>query len=105
MTRRPPRSTPFPYTPLFRSSDVLGSGREGEDRAEDRPDARSPADRECDADRERAEVARRLLPELPLPGAPEDPDPQRPDDVEAEDDDEGAADPADPSSIVEQGIA
>src|SRR2546426_343739 len=43
------------------ASDVLGSGREGEDRAEDRPDARSPADRECDADRERAEVARRLL--------------------------------------------
>src|SRR3712207_9548946 len=30
MIRRPPRSTLFPYTTLFRSADALGSAAEGE---------------------------------------------------------------------------
>src|SRR3712207_8853336 len=33
MIRRPPRSTLFPYTTLFRSAQVLGQGEIGEDAA------------------------------------------------------------------------
>src|SRR5881396_737671 len=86
-------------------SDVVGRRREGEDRAQDRPDARRPANRKRDADRERAEVACRLLPELPLLSAPEDPDSEHADDVQAEDDDEDPADPTDPVAVVEQELA
>src|SRR2546427_354835 len=85
--------------------DVVGRRREGEDRAQDRPDARRPANRKRDADRERAEVACRLLPELPLLSAPEDPDSEHADDVQAEDDDEDPADPTDPVAVVEQELA
>src|SRR5206468_11558246 len=33
LTRRPPRSTLFPYTTLFRSTDDPGNGPEGSDRS------------------------------------------------------------------------
>src|SRR2546422_3715553 len=36
MIRRPPRSTLFPYTTLFRSGDEPGGGRPGRSRAGDR---------------------------------------------------------------------
>src|SRR5256885_10293305 len=50
MIRRPPRSTLFPYTTLFRSRDLAprhaehvaeGDRREGDERAEDRDERRS----------------------------------------------------------------
>src|SRR2546430_10466262 len=63
MIRRPPRSTLFPYTTLFRSSKGLGRGVEhaaGADRAHgsaqreralQRQLVRGPADRDADLDR------------------------------------------------------
>src|SRR4030095_133765 len=75
---------------------------ERQDAAQDRADARRPADGERDAHRERAEIAGRLRGGVPPPRAPAESHLQEPRDVEPEDDDERAADPADPIAIVEQ---
>src|SRR3712207_7769161 len=42
MIRRPPRSTLFPYTTLFRSGDLVGAERQV---ADEERDAQAPADR------------------------------------------------------------
>src|SRR3712207_7950743 len=49
MIRRPPRSTLFPYTTLFRSVQATCPGHAGGDRCWSRPD--QPAVRDCRPDR------------------------------------------------------
>src|SRR2546425_3016745 len=61
MIRRPPRSTLFPYTTLFRSVDLFGVVRPGEARhqdphpAEHRHDERDDHDEDLDRDADRSE--------------------------------------------------
>src|SRR5438067_2177612 len=85
--------------------DRLRRAGERQDRAEDRPHARRPAHRERHADDERADVARRLFPDLQRRRPPEETDAQPAGDVEAKEDDEHAAQAPDPVAIREQQLA
>src|SRR3989442_2149190 len=83
-----------PHTPL--------SGREREDRTQDRPDAGGPCRAEGDADERRAQVAERLARQLEPPLAHEKRWPQDAEQGQPEQDDDDAANPADPLARAQQ---
>src|SRR5262249_30770695 len=70
------------------SGDRVGGARERQDRPENGPHARRPADREGESDDQGADVARRLLAELKLPRAGQESDAEQTGNREPEQDDE-----------------
>src|SRR5437870_2223421 len=85
---------PQPHAPL--------SGREGENRTQDRSNAGGPCRAESDADECRAQVADRLARQLEPALAHEKRRPQDTEQVQPEQDDDDAADPADPLARAQQ---
>src|SRR5581483_1364030 len=79
---------------------VAGGGRQREDRAEDRPDARDPRDGEGDPDERRAEIAGRFVLQIDLEIAIEGGDFNEAQQIDADENHRDAAGDADEAAMA-----